>query len=363
MDLTILIISSPSPSHPSLYLIQTCIESLQLIPELCQCNILVLLDGFTISTSNRTKKGRITYELSEKYEEYYHRLQIYLAELAIERNINCQVQKLSSHHGFAFCVKHGLECIQTTYSLVLQHDRVFVSSINYIWRILKLMQEYEWIRYVGFSTSTSCQHKLTLQYRYKLDCLLNNKLLLNVYQEDITNIQIGYLLPLIFWFDSQHIAHVKRYLEIFYPFKYFPQHLQSIVGHKVMKDMVLRRGDFIEDRFGQCQRNMLTNNIIQDQNNIEIVQNIFLWYGSYLLWIPNDDILETCSEVIEKFHLLNELERFRLSEQPCSIMVRHLKGRQLDIEKISKIHESLQFNSSSLLNDQNDSNEEFDENL
>lgn len=91
-------------------------------------------------------------------------------------------------------------------------------------------------------------------------------------------------MPLIFWYDSQHICHVGRYLRIFEAPTDMPAHLQDILGPDVISSMRMRRGDFIEDRFGQAQRKMMTADSIR-QSAVR-TKELFRYFGSYLLWEP-----------------------------------------------------------------------------
>ena len=91
------------------------------------------------------------------------------------------------------------------------------------------------------------------------------------------------LQPLIFWFDSQHLCHIQRYLAIYSPYVNLPEEMKSWLGEAFVKDMILRKGDFIEDRFGQMQRRCLTK---AGQNDAFMLR-AFRWFGSYLAWIPD----------------------------------------------------------------------------
>ena len=90
------------------------------------------------------------------------------------------------------------------------------------------------------------------------------------------------LQPLVFWYDSNHLAHVQRYLQIYMPFKHLPQEILDIVPAKQLKYFILRKGDFIEDKFGQMQRNILA----EFSKDSELVFRTFKWFGSYLIWHP-----------------------------------------------------------------------------
>ena len=87
------------------------------------------------------------------------------------------------------------------------------------------------------------------------------------------------LKPLIFWYDSTHVCNISRYLEIYRPFTFVPAEMKDIIGVKALKSMVMKNGHFIEDRFGQAQRSILTS--LKGKDELAVL--CFRWFGSYLL--------------------------------------------------------------------------------
>ena len=75
-----------------------------------------------------------------------------------------------------------------------------------------------------------------------------------------------------------------------------------MVGEVGLKNMVLREGDFIEDRFGQGQRNSLV--AMSSISKIK-TKELVTWFGSYLIWPRNASLTED-----------------------QRIMVKHLRGRK-----------------------------------
>ena len=57
--ITIVIISSPCSSHPETTLIEKSIRSLSRFTGLDKCKIVIVLDGYIIRDTPRTKKGQI----------------------------------------------------------------------------------------------------------------------------------------------------------------------------------------------------------------------------------------------------------------------------------------------------------------
>ena len=57
--------------------------------------------------------------------------------------------------------------------------------------------------------------------------------------------------------------------------------MRQDIGLPNIGKMLLKRGDFIEDKFGQVQRDLLYE---KGQVNEELLCKLFQWYGSYLCW-------------------------------------------------------------------------------
>lgn len=300
-ELTIVIVTSPSLSNPATSLINTTIGSFELISGLESCNIIIVFDGYKISKKNSMKKGLITMEMKDSYEMYIEALQ---SELVGPKYsfIRCE-----DHHGFAFAVRRGLEACPTKYALVAQHDRVFTNSFSRLQDLLHTFARHPHIRYIGFPTSGNIHHSKTLCTNYRLSCLNQRDIKLHLGQD-------LYLQPLIFWFDSQHLCHVARYLEIFHPYRNMSVKLHAAVGREGMRNLLLRKGDFIEDRFGQIQRSTLSRLGYADQT--ATARELFHWFGSYLCWLSSSA------------HPYDP--EFSHEQSDTRVMVTHLKGRQLD---------------------------------
>lgn len=390
MDISIIVVTSPAPSNPSTELISQSIESCDLIDGLSECPVIIVMDGFKVGPVDRTKIGRITEESAARYELYHQAL---LEKYSSPRY---RVFRNPVHQGFALSVKAGLELCTTKYCVVAQYDRMFCAPFNRLNHLIKAMEDNQNIRYIGFPTSTNVSHDKFISTNYNLYCL--NKPGVKLCLDDNF-----YLQPAVFWYDSQHLAHVERYLQIYRPYKNMPPHLRDIIGIKSIKNMLLRPGDFIEDRFGQMQRRLLwmlatkgtvthdgeqpkveecseldcdsippeqeqiqsetghtqstggeegpvlcvdaplgelnTSNLSQHDTydkhtstsssstaqsslvNLDIVVELFRWYGSYLCWLNS-------SPCPYDVHLAQE-------KNDTQIMVRHLRGRQLNVEGIA----------------------------
>lgn len=370
MSLSVIVITSPSPSNPAVSLIQSAIDSLVHVKIEIE-HVYIICDGYVLCKENEkvaSKKGKVSQSLANAYETYINNLESLYSRNKVNENsengcaaansivdgegneesctkYSVSVNRCPKHLGFAFAVQFGLklvrQCTNNQYCLVCQHDRVFYRDVNQFECLINEMKRNVHIRYIGFPTSTSCGHEINLADTYKLHELTSAF----PYQSNITSdgasagitspvIQlpitglppntIAYLQPLVFWYDSQHLAHIDRYLEIFAPYSKMPKHIVPIVNsyrcrcHSGMSanlnsflkaHMLLRNGDFIEDRYGQMQRNMLTSygtskyttntitapNITHDGEQVEkskeietrrITELLSLveWFGCYLYY-------------------------------------------------------------------------------
>ena len=170
----------------------------------------------------------------------------------------------------------------------MQHDRAFVQREINLTMCLKWMRALESIRYIGFPTVINVNHMSVLKTRYNLDFLLDH---CTIHESSAEGGNVREcrrkeseaslsLIPLVFWYDSNHLAHVQRYLQIYTPYKSLTGELREYLGLRKIRDMLLRNGDFIEDRFGQIERNCLTE-AIEDKS---MIIKLFNWFRSYLLW-------------------------------------------------------------------------------
>lgn len=244
LDLTIIVVTSPAPSNPATDIISQSIESCSQVDGLAECPVIIIMDGFKVGPVDRTKMGRITEETAARYELYHQAL------LRKYSGPRYKIVRNETHQGFGFSVKAGLEMCETTYCIVSQYDRMFCAPFHRINDLIQSMEDNVNIRYIGFPSSTNTSHDKFITTNYNLKCLNTPEVKLSLGDS-------LYLQPAVFWYDSQHLGHVKRYLEIYRPYKNLPPHLRDVIGIYSIKDMLLRPGDFIEDRFGQVQRRLL----------------------------------------------------------------------------------------------------------
>jgi len=123
LPLSILVITSPSPSNPSTFLMEHCIGSMQsCIPDLSLSTpLIIVLDGYNLcregqskmgpsawdvklhrmtTSSNhagsRLKRGRITSDMVEPYQAYQHAVEEWCK---LKGFVDWRVERLATHHG------------------------------------------------------------------------------------------------------------------------------------------------------------------------------------------------------------------------------------------------------------------------
>ena len=143
-DVTVVIVTSPSPSIPSTTLIDSCIESIfEKVPELQKAKIMIVMDGYKLHPENKLKQGKITLELEARYNLYYDALKTKYHDPQFS------IERLQKHMGFAFAVKHALDTCSTSYAMICQYDRIFCCSFRRLHELIQTMELHDHIRYIG----------------------------------------------------------------------------------------------------------------------------------------------------------------------------------------------------------------------
>lgn len=271
--------------------------STSLLQGIDRCCIEIICDGFrspaNLESAHATrvdakllrdpcalsKKGIVSERIGAAYDQYKCRLANEIACRGLHNRVG--VTELPTHHGFALCVREGLLKMQRRglrYALVCQHDRAQIRRVsrNDVALVLDRFQRDPTVNYIGLPSSTSKLQATRLAPRYKLGKLLAARSL---------TLRPGLVLrPSIFWFDSNHLVDVERCLACLYsPFTSAPpsvrRHCERFRPNGI-GGFTLRKGDFIEDRFGTEQRALLA--AMRDGPEEDLLE-AFDWFGSYIL--------------------------------------------------------------------------------
>ena len=123
-DLTVLITTSPTPSNPSLDLLEYVIGSFSCVKGLSLCKKIIVCDGCKVrcrfsgdESGSLWRAGQVTEEALAKYEEYKQALKerVEKAENG-DAFFNTEILELEERQGFGFAVKEGLKSVGTRYN-------------------------------------------------------------------------------------------------------------------------------------------------------------------------------------------------------------------------------------------------------
>ena len=227
-----------------------------------------------------SKKGIVANEVATAYRLYKDRLAL---EIEASSALSGRVKFLElDYGGFAMAVKAGLQSIIASgsrHALVVQHDRAFCHPLakEDLKSIFSHLESCAGCRYVGFPSGTSKLLAAKTAAVYKLDHLLAAR---------TRQVRPGVrLVPCIHWLDSNHLVDARRALEMYSPYTHAPSWLMDRLGGAGLNRFRLRNGDFIEERFGVEQRQLLAHTAHEPEE----CMRIFDWFGSYMLEHKLDD--------------------------------------------------------------------------
>lgn len=168
--ITVVVCTSPIPSHPSSALLEATLESFALCSgDLQQCRTVVVCDGCTIDEANpHSKWGRVTQAQSCDYDAFKIGLRRKAACSAAQR---FEVIELASHHGFARAVLAAVEStVRTELCLVVQHDWLFVSpGFDAVGAAEAMLKHKEVLPYVGAMSLSTVGYRERAMRRYGVD--------------------------------------------------------------------------------------------------------------------------------------------------------------------------------------------------
>ncbi|CAK9094935.1 Uncharacterized protein SCF082_LOCUS44602 [Durusdinium trenchii] len=193
---TILVTTSPIPSHPSPILLRTLFGSFQKhLAAAVNCQIVLVCDGFARSDG----KDQLC------SEEAYSRFLTSIQELCAAGELgNCRVLVLQSCHGYGLALSAALSEVATEFVLVVQHDWLFVRDVD-LTLVVDAMDKDPAIKYIGMQSLTTLDYARRMQLRYKLQ-LPSERIVAGLR-----------LVPQLLWYDKPHLCRKRHYVEVVLP--------------------------------------------------------------------------------------------------------------------------------------------------
>lgn len=286
--LTVIVQTSPLPSHPSTALLEALFRSFDRVTHLKECNIFILADGCEDDKHFVDKKGGAA-EINEKKNKsvnYKHgtvsqdtasdyRLHLHLLQNKIDNqhvpfnssgNGTIQLLKLPHRHGSARAISAAFEIlsVHTPYVLIAQHDNFFVRDVTYLQQLINYMEienTKSWLQCVHFPSTATLNYVQKVKRRYGLDI----QQLCKKAPQDMSLIHHGVFIPLVFWYGRTHIARTKYYTE------------------KILCEFTLKAGDHLEELWGTKQLNEVLE--LKKYDDFEkMLATLHATYGNYVFF-------------------------------------------------------------------------------
>ena len=275
---SIVITTSPIPSHPSIDIINEVLFYIENDLYLKHCTLIIVFDGFQTWNKCEWKSSRVTEEAAMNYEQYklnlkarlgFSRGNVQVSDLSFQVGTNtishAKVERIKvgeegkeiitiSHSlrtGFALALKSGLIYITTDVTLIHQHDWLLNEGLPFkdLVGILKenkyqsgeenkaedvINNDEDVINYIGFLSRKNLNYN-----QFKAGKLFQEE----VRKSSTVMIEKGTTegpLPftrLFFYYDRPHLAKT------------------SFLNNYLFGNCRFKRGDFIEDKFGHIVMN------------------------------------------------------------------------------------------------------------
>lgn len=164
---TVVVCTSPIPSHPSPALLEATLDSFESCTgDLHHCRTIVVCDGCTIDEANpHPKWGRVSRAQRDDYDTF---------KATLRRKVETsrfEVMELATHHGFARAVLAVVQdTVQTELCLVVQHDWLFVQpGFDVLGAAEAMLKNPELLPYVGAMSLSTVDCAQRAKRRYDVD--------------------------------------------------------------------------------------------------------------------------------------------------------------------------------------------------
>ena len=157
LPLTLLLTTSPAPSHPCTRLLEETVASLALASGAAGCRLLLVADGCVPAAQPAYKRGRVDPPGAAAYATYLRRLR-YLITSPTSVLHGAQLLCLAERHGCAHALRRALHRVTTPAVLVLQHDRPFAEAVA-LEPLVQLLLGCAAVNYIGFPTAFNVKRR------------------------------------------------------------------------------------------------------------------------------------------------------------------------------------------------------------
>ena len=262
LDLTVLIQTSPLPSHPSTALLDALFASLDRVDGLKGCRIVILADGCggdgrgdgggpaPASCNFKHGDAGAAPGVGDAYrlhlDEVQRKVDGGVEPYAPSAGGSVRLLRLPRRFGSAGAVAEAfrLGAVATGYVVVGQHDNFFVRDVPYLRGLIDYMDREEgggWLNCVHFPSTATLRYEEKTRRRYGID--------LGPFAREVRlpgGAARGRLVPLVFWYGRTSLARTRYYEEFILPrFEIrVRDHLEELWGTTQLGDLTRLKGEF-----------------------------------------------------------------------------------------------------------------------
>jgi hypothetical protein len=195
-NVTVVVVTSPAPCHPSTEMVERLLLSLRLLHGLeatsgdgasggggssdatAAVSVLISCDGYEVG-SKKKRSAAVSEERAANYDEYKARLLRTYGAVCPACGCGCtcgqrprpsskldvQVSELGSWHGFGLGLRAALALVRTPLVLVSPHDMEFGREANLRHIVALVGDTSNGVEYVGFPNANTLTHPQRMQAR------------------------------------------------------------------------------------------------------------------------------------------------------------------------------------------------------
>lgn len=243
--LTVLVQTSPVPSHPSTALLEALFRSFDRVEGLRECRIVILCDGCDEVPAEEEgyKRGKVSADAADRYRKHLELLRSRLGQAPFLSPMgnSLEMLELPERHGSARAIAEAFRSnkVRTPFVMIAQHDNFFVADVP-LRSVLDAIKKQPQVKCVHFLSTATIDYKRKIRLRYGLE--LESK--------QVEGLDWP-LVPLAFWYGRTHVAQTDYYENFVLrrPLR-TGDHLEELLGQTQLEDMVRRSPRVAHDLYG-----------------------------------------------------------------------------------------------------------------
>lgn len=248
--LTVIVQTSPVPSHPSTALLQALFRSFnEHVNGIRECRIIIVADGFEEEGKGdgNLKRGKVPLDVAQRYRIFLKRIEESIINApfggsCIQKDGSVQLVILSKRHGSAKAINHVLKTmVETPFVMICQHDNFFIADTPSLDSIMSVMSRNPWMKALHFTATATMNYVEKARKRYGIELEPRSV---------VQDVHRFTLIPLVFWFGRTHIGRTDYYRDFVLNRRIKTgDHLEELLGELQLND-IRKNGMVVHDVYG-----------------------------------------------------------------------------------------------------------------